>query len=1281
MDFPDHNHFLQLQKYLWEWPSSRASVIVGAGLSLNSKPSPGVRTHFPKWSELARIMFDEIYPPPPDETTEGKKKREKQFNPGSALRFASEYEAAFGRPKLESLLLSVIPDSGHQPGVIHSLLLQLPWKDVFTTNYDTLLERTEVPGRSYQPVTTINDLIIARAPRIIKLHGSFPSQVPFIITEEDYRTYPKCFAPFVNTVRQSLIENAVVLLGFSGDDPNFLEWIGWIRDELGDHHAPIYLVGSLSLVNVQRSLLNQRGVTAIDLSPVFSNKNLPGGTHAPALEWFLNSLLAAKPPRPEKWPETRISAPGTADIEPPILTAGLIEPEKVQYNGTQGLDEVTVMKLIERWHFERGRYPGWLVLPEMKRSSLWRETEDWINLLVKFAENCSPVDQILLFREINWRLEVSMIPLFADWIAPFESAIDALLPDLEEGVCVKPEAMTAINISDGEVGEAWLEIAFALLREAREAYNLERWNAFKGKIDKIVANYPQFTDRYHYEQALWMMWNIERTQAKDALTAWSPSPASPLALMWKAGLLAELDELSEARSLLRTALREIRRSLHNTGQSVDLLSLEGWCTYLLFAVEQATDFTKRPELLEEFSDRWQELKTWDCDPWQLWGFFGKVLTETPPALKKETEIVRGFDPWRSTTTHHIGGNDIAAWLPAFSCIRLYEQAGIPVRLAYLDMSGEALRNACKWIIPFTDFWSPAILIRAGKTDALTKHGLMGRVAVANMKLSLAQSLNKWAMDALKSELSSLTANIAMASAQESLLEVLIEVLSRLAFRLETSALQEAFSLALELHSHPGISSHIRLNKSCLPWFMRLFDSADDQQLITWLPELIQFALHDGNNDATKPYTDFWPDPMNYFPAQRIHPSKIAHPVLPTEVNQATDWLLERAKSEAAEGRRRIIMRLIYVFHTGLMTEKQQENFGTVLWEETAENGLPDLPDIFSSNYLHLPVPSGLDHISKIKANLLSSKPGSGGAREDSMISDLALVSKPVVEVPYESKGVIEWSPREVKKLRDKLFKWWDEQKSTLLVSKSVHYLGSEHILASLEKAGTFLTRAVLPNMASASEDEWNKVVTFMFELRNYEVYLNTALLYMLLHRSSEEERVFQTILDDLLSGNEKAVRASARAIRHWSYLADEGFLKNAPTAAIDELIRRVVFRRTEGIQTCLQQLTFLLIEKPDYFSSDQVNLIVASLTPWHQVTSLTSYEEDNSNFSEQEIPELCALLGGLASALSLRLEKKLPGQREPSEISILREAYKVSPLPEVRRAFDTWKFLEMSSLD
>ena len=81
-------------------------------------------------------------------------------------------------------------------------------------------------------------------PRIVKLHGSLPSQFPLIVTEEDYRTYPTKFAPFVNTVQQAMMETVFCLIGFSGYDPNFLEWSGWVRDNLGAS-APQILPGGI----------------------------------------------------------------------------------------------------------------------------------------------------------------------------------------------------------------------------------------------------------------------------------------------------------------------------------------------------------------------------------------------------------------------------------------------------------------------------------------------------------------------------------------------------------------------------------------------------------------------------------------------------------------------------------------------------------------------------------------------------------------------------------------------------------------------------------------------------------------------------------------------------------------------------------------------------------------------------------------------------------------------------------------------------------------------------
>ena len=108
--------------------------MVGAGLSLNAEPLPGVKKRFPTWRELTHSMFEELHPSLPDEAP---RERELRFNRANPLRIASEYEAAFGRRKLDHLVRTENPDSDYRPGMLHHLLLELPWADVFTTNYDT----------------------------------------------------------------------------------------------------------------------------------------------------------------------------------------------------------------------------------------------------------------------------------------------------------------------------------------------------------------------------------------------------------------------------------------------------------------------------------------------------------------------------------------------------------------------------------------------------------------------------------------------------------------------------------------------------------------------------------------------------------------------------------------------------------------------------------------------------------------------------------------------------------------------------------------------------------------------------------------------------------------------------------------------------------------------------------------------------------------------------------------------------------------------------------------
>lgn len=68
----------------------------------------------------------------------------------SALRLAEEYESAFGRSALIDVVRQEISDDDFEPSILHEKLVDLPWADIFTTNYDRLIERAALnsAGRS-----------------------------------------------------------------------------------------------------------------------------------------------------------------------------------------------------------------------------------------------------------------------------------------------------------------------------------------------------------------------------------------------------------------------------------------------------------------------------------------------------------------------------------------------------------------------------------------------------------------------------------------------------------------------------------------------------------------------------------------------------------------------------------------------------------------------------------------------------------------------------------------------------------------------------------------------------------------------------------------------------------------------------------------------------------------------------------------------------------------------------------------------------------------------------
>jgi len=269
--------------------------MVGSGFSLNAQKGISSANDFPTWSELTKSLVERLYPA--DINARAVAIQSAGATSG-VLRLAQEFEAAFGRTNLLNHLRSVLPDTEHEPGPLHDKLMKLPWADVFTTNYDTLLERTALPlrERRYEVVRSISDLPLKCSPRIIKLHGTLPSLNDSIVTEEDYRTYPDRFGPFVAEVQVAMVETHMCLIGFSGDDPNFLAWSGWVRDRMDERTLPIYLWTFDEPTTFQTRMLEQRSVIPLPLTVITGERN-----KSLALAAFLEMLWNPSGRRRARW--------------------------------------------------------------------------------------------------------------------------------------------------------------------------------------------------------------------------------------------------------------------------------------------------------------------------------------------------------------------------------------------------------------------------------------------------------------------------------------------------------------------------------------------------------------------------------------------------------------------------------------------------------------------------------------------------------------------------------------------------------------------------------------------------------------------------------------------------------------------------------------------------------------------------------------------------------------------------------------------------------------------
>ena len=674
--------------------SGHAAVMVGSGFSKNAKRHSPSCPDFPDWSELGDRFYEKLHNKKPGAETRYL----------SVSKLAHEVEAAIGRPALDQLLRAAIPDRDYEPSSLHMKLLDLPWTDVFTTNYDTLLERAcgSVTSQRYDIVVNLDDLVYSERPRIVKLHGTFPSDRPFVVTDEDYRSYPHRFAPFVNTVRQALLENTLCLIGFSGDDPNFLQWIGWIHDNLGRPRSPrLYLVGMFELSDSQRQLLERRNIVSVDMSEY---PDIDVNDHTKALDRFIDLL------------KSRTGEFNTRDW-----------PRGGHSDGPSPDDDVAsqIRSVLPSWRAQRHSYPGWIIVPEARRRALWNGTRGWIRNAPTPGSLPQPADLEFAFQLI-WRMEKCQCPIFDNQVTFIESTLNRYLSE--------DVATSAAPASD--LTEMCHHLLLALLRYYREEGRINEWDRTRDRLESLTtAMSPDHKARFHYELSLSALFELNPQLVKHRLEEWPHDDALPFWEARRAGLLAEIGQLSDAKRILEQSLVAIRSKTNLKPVTTDysLVSQESFVMLSLRFVRvsaalQASEFSKLADVSKEFTERWHSLRQFQCDPWDELEAFERAL-ERPPSHTPNVIEKPAFDIGRVTRTSHFDSDDRDA-LTAFGFLRFCEDVGLPFRIPGHEIGTTSATGTLPRIASYSPYWATATLVRIGSDKVVDR--MFDRASLAGM---------------------------------------------------------------------------------------------------------------------------------------------------------------------------------------------------------------------------------------------------------------------------------------------------------------------------------------------------------------------------------------------------------------------------------------------------------------------------------------------------------------------------------------------------------------------
>jgi len=1193
----------------------RVAVMIGAGFSRNAdKFSPQI-PNFPLAWDLGKIFFSKLHP----EYDFSKADEEIDFGQNFDI-YAGEYSKKFGKGELHSLLIKSIPDEKYLPGEIHELLLSLPWSDIFTTNYDTLLERTllKIYDKKYDIIKTTTQIPLKSKPRIVKLHGDIPSN-SFIITEDDYNDYKKKYGAFQNLVQQSILENVFCLIGFGGTDNNFTRWKQWVTSNLGEHSPPIYLCGVLDYSDEKRAKFESQNIKIVDLGPLFPKEKFidRNARHKIAIEWFLKSLAVSKPNNRLNWPD--LTRQEVTPIKNPLATPLCpLSPQQLfqdlKYihlvSNSQTIKQ-DIEQYCKNWRIERDLYPGWILAPKNSRTIIWENTKGAIKPILENISIFEFPTNLNVLHELSWRLEICLTPLFSNVAETCESEIKKINPfpdliEISESI-INPKKEEFRANSWDVISRQWIELVFSLVRHYRQSNDLVEYHFWINKLEKIFALDLNWKNRWYYEKCMFALFQLNQEDLRRQLDAWSIDDDHPEYQIKKAGLLSELGELEKAKSIAEHALKTIRLHIHSNREDFYLLSLEGWCLQLLQSIERNRFSGKNKN--RDYRERWEQLAKYKCDPRIELEKFTASVSIPKPQKQPEHERKRGFDPGVITQTYHMGFEpDIVRDLPAFAFLKMTENVGVPLVCGSVWFNKE-ISFAADWIEKYDPLWAMSIIARS--VDSKIVDHKFHRLAILQIDEKIFDEYYNLAINSLRQSLSDYYRNGHNKDFDNSLsyrqISIQMELLSRLSIRLQDNHLEELLDIAINIYKSQKNAPRIDFYDRIGTLFKRVSHTISKKILLEKIGELISLPIPTANY-FTVPLSERLPEPFEYI--QFSADFKIPEGYSRKSWDNPISNLIQISRTGLPDERRRSLLRLIRLFKIGGLNTTEIEEFKSALYHkvDTATQlpidtgcfnyallGLPELNQGDVKNkyrcwLLSQPIPTSITRERLPDGKMRNSMKG-GGAQLTHFIHEWVYSSTRLqLGAGADNEHTIDWSESEILTLFNNISKIWEEQKLWLLEFKEKDGYFYPHLLDQFKEILLLFEQIILLKLDKmTNKDDIERILKTFVEFSKYEICINSALPGILLVKPTESDNIIDQLRLGLFSSNPEISERSIDGFYNYTILAYHKKVPSIDEMMISDFVYSIILRKEPGLSHALYIASDLIKNYPMLFKKHQIN--------------------------------------------------------------------------------------------